>query len=180
MQEVTVRICFNRACLGSSKRRKGKDVIYVMERAPDGRVMFMPSAWLGVMRYAAKLANRHHNLVKQIDWDPRIDSGTLVPNWRRTIVTNKQGGKSHYAVHEAFAPGAIVAVNAVLPDGLGIEDFWRLLDVVGTYKGFSPYNNDSEKYGTFEVSSIQPRSRPWVAQEEPAEEMSAKGEPPGG
>lgn len=165
MQEVNVRLRFNRACLGAAKKRKGRDVVYCMDRDPNGRIMFMPASWLGVMRYAAKLANRHHALVKQIDWNPLVDGQPRL-DWRRTIVRDGER-RTHYAVHEAFQPGDIIGVSAVLPDGMNLDDFWRLLEIVGTYKGFSPFNNETEKYGTFEVVSIVPAARQWASAELP-------------
>jgi hypothetical protein len=160
MEEVAIRLRFNRPCLGAAKRGDGNRTVFRMARDPAGRVMFMPSAWQGVMRYAAKLANRHQSAVKAIDWNPIVD-GEPKPDWRRTIVaqtgaTGLRAGRTHYALHEAFCPGDVIGVTAVIPDGMSIDDLWRLLEIVGTYKGFSPFNNDTEKFGTFEVISIKP------------------------
>lgn len=154
MQEVVIRLRFNRECLGSAKRRKHSQIIFSFDRDPSGRVMFMPSAWLSVMRYAAKLANRHHSAVQKIDWCPLVE-GQPRNDWRRTIV-NRQGPESrtHYALHEAFPPGAVILVSAVLPDEIPINEFEDLLSIVGKYKGFSPFNNATEHYGTFEVVSV--------------------------
>lgn len=160
MQEVTLTLRFNRACLGAAKRRKHSQVVFSFERDPNGRVMFMPAAWASLMRYAAKLANRHQTAVRQIDWCPVI-TGEPCNDWRRTVVT--QSGptpKSHFVVHEAFRPGDSVCVSAVLPDEITAAEFEHLLTLVGRYKGFSPFNNDSEKYGTFEVVSIRPVAGP--------------------
>ena len=156
MQEVTITLRFNRPCLGAAKRRRHSQVVFAFDRDPVGRVMFLPSAWMALMKYAAKLANRHHTAIKQIDWCPVI-AGTPCNDWRRTVVT--QGGpnpKSHFVVHEAFRPGDTVEVSAVLPDEILIEDAMHLLTLVGKYRGFSPFNNAQDKYGTFEVVSIKP------------------------
>jgi hypothetical protein len=131
-------------------------VYFGFDRDPAGRVMFMPAAWLGVMRYAAKLANKHHSDVQKIDWCPVIE-GTPRNDWRRTIVTQSGGEtRSHYAVHEAFQPGDTIVISCVVPDEIIMEDFERLLEIVGKYKGFSPFNNTTEHYGTFEIISIEP------------------------
>lgn len=160
MQEVTLTLRFNRACLGAAKRRKHSQVVFSFERDPNGRVMFMPAAWASLMRYAAKLANRHQTAVRQIDWCPVI-TGEPCNDWRRTVVTQSGSApKSHFVVHEAFRPGDSVCVSAVLPDEITSAEFEHLLTLVGRYKGFSPFNNDSEKYGTFEVVSIRPVSGP--------------------
>lgn len=156
MQEVLITLRFNRACLGAAKRRKHGQVFFGFDRDPAGRVMFMPSAWLGVMRYAAKLANKHHSVVQKIDWCPVV-SGRSRNDWRRTIISQRNGeAKSHYAVHEAFQPGDSIALSAVIPEEIPLADFERLLELVGKYKGFSPFNNATEHYGTFEILSIVP------------------------
>jgi hypothetical protein len=156
MQEVSITLRFNRVCLGAAKRKKHGRTIFGFDRDPSNRVMFMPAAWLGVMRYAAKLANKHHSVVQKIDWCPIVEGNTR-NDWRRTIVSQHNGEtKSHYAIHEAFPPGDVIKVSAVIPDELSISDFMRLLEIVGKYKGFSPFNNPTEHYGTFEIISIKP------------------------
>ena len=120
MQEVTVVLRFNRVCLGAAKKKKHGQTVFCFDRDPVGRVMFMPSSWLSCMRYAAKIANLHHALVKKIDWCP-IVLGKPRNDWRRTIVgkqnQNTEQTRSHYALHEAFKPGDVISVSAVLPDG---------------------------------------------------------------
>jgi hypothetical protein len=156
MQEVEITLRFNRPCLGAAKRRRHSQVVFAFDRDPSGRVMFMPAAWLNLMRYAAKLANRHHTAVKKIDWCPVV-SGTPRNDWRRTVVSN--GGaapKSYFVVHEAFQPGDTIVLSAVLPDEISVDDATHLLTLVGKYKGFSPFNNAQDKYGTFEIISIRP------------------------
>jgi hypothetical protein len=162
MQEVTVTIRFNRVCLGAAKKRRHGQVIFCFERDPGDRVMFMSSAWLSCMRHAAKIANRHHSEVKKIDWCPVI-VGEPRNDWRRTILTpdqNTEGMRSHYALHEAFRPGDTVVISAVLPDEISLADFNHLLTLVGKYRGFSPFNNVQDKYGTFEIISIEPVAGP--------------------
>ena len=158
MIEVTIRIRFLRECLGSVKRKRGKTAIFSMPRAPDGRVMFLPTWWQIAIRDAAKIANRHQELVRRIDWDPVVD-GEPRSNWRRPVPG--AGQRIWHAIHEAFGPGDEIGVNAVLPDGIDIEDFWRLLDIAGTYRGISPFK-PHERYGTFQVVSIQRRRRSWA------------------
>ena len=160
MQEVTITLRFNRVCLGAAKRKRHGQTIFCFERDPSGRVMFMSAAWLACMRYAAKIANRHHTDVKKIDWCPVI-FGEPRNDWRRNILTpNGEGMKTHYALHEAFRPGDTIVVSAVLPEEIPLADFNHLLTLVGKYKGFSPFNNNQEKYGTFEVISIEPVAGP--------------------
>ena len=156
MQEVFITLRFNRACLGAAKKRWHGKTIFAFDKDAAGCVMFMPAAWASAMRYAAKLANRHQHDVQKIDWCPLV-TGTPCADWRRTIVSDQgPDARTHYALHEAFPPGHSVSLYAVLPDEITIEEFERLLTIVGKYRGFSPFNNKSEKYGTFEVISIEP------------------------
>lgn len=159
MQEVVLKLRFNRVCLGAAKRKRNNYVVFCFERDPSGRVMFMPSLWSSLLRYAAKLANRHQNAVKKIDWCPVI-AGTPKKDWRRTIVRKSSAGpqkqsRAHFAVHEAFVPGDVISLSAVLPAEISIDELMQLMTIVGKYRGFSPFNNAQEKYGTFEVLSIE-------------------------
>jgi hypothetical protein len=118
--------------------------------------MFLPSWWNQLMCYAAKVHNLGQSLVRKIDWDPTVD-GAPRRNWRRVLVaaSDDRQGRERYAVHEAFPPGSTIGVKAVLPDGLSVDDFQELLTIAGTYKGISPFRNDEENYGTFEVVSVK-------------------------
>jgi hypothetical protein len=160
MQEITITLRFNRVCLGAAKKKRHGQVIFCFERDPSDRVMFLSAAWLSCMRYAAKLANRHHAEVKKIDWCPVI-LGEPRNDWRRNILTESANGmRSHYALHEAFRPGDSIVLSAVLPDEIPRDDFVYLLTLVGKYRGFSPFNNSQDKYGTFEVISVEPVAGP--------------------
>lgn len=161
MQEVTVTLRFNRVCLGGAKKRRHGQIIFCFDRDPSQRVMFLPSSWLCCLRYAAKIANKHHAEVKKIDWCP-IVVGEPRTDWRRSIVTYGADGQphSHYALHEAFRPGDVVVLSAVLPPEISLPDFVHLLTLIGKYRGFSPFNNSQEKYGTFEVVSVEPVAGP--------------------
>lgn len=124
--------------------------------------MFLPSAWLSCMRYAAKIANKHQAAVKKIDWCP-IVLGEPRNDWRRTIskpAPDAEQAKSYYVLHEAFRPGDSVVLSAVLPDEISVGEFVHMLTLVGKYRGFSPFNNTQEKYGTFEVISVEPVAGP--------------------
>lgn len=152
---------FNRVCLGAAKRKKHGQTIFCFDKDPAGRVMFMPSAWLVAMRYASKLANKHHAAVKKIDWCPVV-VGNPRTDWRRNIISNPgSDARQHYAVHESFCPGDTVTLSAVLPEEILIADFEALLTIIGKYKGFSPFNSQ-EKYGTFEVIRIEPFGGPAI------------------
>ena len=158
MQEVTVRIQFNQPCPGDVKRPDGKNHILSMRRDPEGRVMFLPTWWAGIIRYAAKVLNRHQAAVKRIRWDPVVDG--VPKKWRRYFPTppDKADARPRYALHEAFLPGDTIGVNCVLPDELTTDDLWQLMDVAGSYKGISSYKPD-EGYGTFRVNEVRSRKR---------------------
>jgi hypothetical protein len=147
--EVQARLRFNAHSLGAVRTR-GKPAVDKFLHDPEGQVMFLPTWWGALMKFATKLLNRHHSLVQEIDWDPVID-GT--PREYRRFYKPKV-----FQLHEAFYPGDTIGVNAVLPTGLSVEDFHQLLDVAGKYKGMSPYRAQ-KKYGTFEVLTVLKRKR---------------------
>jgi len=163
MLEVTVRLKFNQVCPGDVKRPDGKNFILAMRRDPEGRVMFLPTWWAGITRYAAKVLNRHQASVKKIRWDPVVDGNPR--RWRRylPLPSNKPDARPRYAIHEAFMPGETIGVNCVLPSDIAMDDLWQLLDIAGTYKGISSYKPD-EGYGTFKVEEIRKRKRTVDAQ----------------
>ena len=159
MQEVTIRLRFTRECLGYARKplRRRRDVMYCMPRDGQGRVQFLPSWWREIMRFAAKVVGRHLRDVDEIAWAGPVDG--MLHTWRRVVVPAKEGRRARYALHEAFRPGTVIRVNAVLPRALGIDEFVRLLEVAGTYRGVSPFRADGDTYGTFEVVSVLPAIR---------------------
>ena len=157
MQEVTVRIKFNRVCPGSTRKRtEDGNVEFCMLRSPDNRVMFLATWWRAIMSYAAQVINKHQKDVRSICWDPIVDGEPQ--KWRRYSQESGDGRRRRFAVHEAFLPGSVIGVHCVLPATIGLDDFWSLLDVAGAYKGISPYK-PSDDYGTFEVVSVTHRKR---------------------
>jgi len=160
MQEVTARLRFSRECLGAAKRKRAGQTVFCMPRDAGGRVMFLPSWWRGRLHYAATVANKCQDIVHAIDWDPVVD-GNPRHSWKRVVVAGRDDpkGRERYAMHEAFPPGAVIGVNAVLPDGLSVDVFSELMEIVGTYRGISPFQHVDETFGTFEVLSVQPAAR---------------------
>jgi hypothetical protein len=156
MIEVQAKLRFNNYCLGNRRHKRANRML----RDPEGRVIFMPMWWQSLMRYAAKVLSRHHKIVDLIDWDPVIDGQTKM--YRRYY-----GNEERFQPHEAFFPGDIIGVNAVLPTELSISDFSQLLDIAGRYKGMSPYGGE-KKYGTFEVMDVQKRKRVTLEEREAA------------
>lgn len=173
MQEVTIRIRFIRPCLGFAEKRLDdrRGVIYRMPRDGQGRVMFLASWWKAGMKYAASVSGLCYNRVHKIDWALPVDG--LVGEWKRMLV-QARSKKPRYALHEAFRPDTEVGINAVLPDGITIDEFTILLNLVGTYKGISPYQNEEETYGTFSVVSVMPTIRQKVPLAKSREENDAR------
>jgi hypothetical protein len=161
MREVTVRLVFNRECLGYIKRptASGRGVIFKMLRDREGRVLFLTSWWRERMTFAAKVLSRCGDLVGKIDWNPVVVGRTYT--WKRAVVkaADDPRGRSRYALHEAFRPGDEVLIAAVVPDGIADTDFLELLRVIGAYRGISPYRSDTDKYGTFSVAAVLPARR---------------------
>jgi len=139
--EIEVTLQFNQHSLGDCRHKK----ISRMLRDPNGRVMFLPTWWQALMRYAAKVVNRHHDDVNDIDWAPVVDG--------ETTEFKRYYAQGRYTVHEAFFPGDKIVVHAVLPHTIPVEDFRELLSTAGKYRGISPYKPD--RYGTFEVIDVR-------------------------
>jgi len=158
MQEVTIRLRFTTACLGHINRNDGRN-LYEMSRDHANRVMFFASRWQQELLYAAKLASHADRLVREIRWALHIDGS--VSKWKRYLpdTRNRARGRRAYAMHEAFVPGSVIGVTAVLPAGLELLQFRQLLELVGTYNGISPFRHSSETYGLFDVVSVLPAKR---------------------
>jgi hypothetical protein len=160
MQEVTVRIRFTTPCLGNQQRKSatGK-MIYSMPKDHAGRVMFFTTWWQTSLLFAAKVNSNSDKFIRDIRWSVHVDGA--VSNWKRYLTDNRTRKRNHkpYAMHEAFRPGTIVGITAVLPTGFDIEVFKSLLVITGAYKGISPFRRGDEAYGLFEVESVLPAKR---------------------
>lgn len=142
MQEVCITLQFTQPCLGDCRyKNKSK-----MMRDPKGRVMLLAPWWTAIMRYAADVFNRHHESVKEIDWDPIVEGETS--EYKRYY------GPGKFTIHESFLPGDQITVRAVLPEEILLGDFLELMRIAGRYKGISPYRKEKQ-YGTFEVVDCQ-------------------------
>ena len=146
MTEIEARLRFNNYCLGDCQFGS----ISAFLKDPDGNVMFMPTWWAGLVRYAAAVLNRHHRAVKDIDWDPVVRGNFR--EYRRYYT------KGRFRLHEAFYPGDEITVHAVLPDDLPIADFQEMISIGGQYRGISPFGSEKQ-FGTFTVQSVTPKKR---------------------
>jgi hypothetical protein len=125
-----------------------------MPRTPDGLIRFEASWWQSSLVFAATIMGKHHRAVKNVHFDVIIDGQTRTDPeflYRRYLERDR------WILHEAFFPGDIISVNCVVPQSIPLEDFWKLMDLVGRYKGISPFG--PRKFGFFRVVSITPRDR---------------------
>jgi hypothetical protein len=169
MRELTVRIRFTTPCLGSVKKHvrdpeTGKSwPVFLMPRTPDGKIRFEASWWKSSLAFAAKVLCKHHRLIEQVHFsvvvDGRID--TNPDNFFRRYFHERGGDnnrkKNRFVKHEAFFPGDVVGINCVVPQEINDDDFWKLMDLVGRFKGISPYG--PRDYGRFEVDALRRRDR---------------------
>lgn len=156
MRELTVRIRFTKHCLGNVKKSqyhdKRKYTFFALPRTPEGQITFLPSWWKANMSFAAEVLSRHLDTVKDISFEMFVDGKPDHRLYRRYFEA------SRYALHEAFWPGQVVGFNAVVPASINDEDFLRLLDVAGRFRGISPAK--PKDYGFFVVDSIESRRLP--------------------
>lgn len=150
-RELTVRIRFKRHCLGNCKAEHGGK--WLFSRSPAGAVLFMATWHKENMRFAARMANRHQRAIEQILWDIEVDSGTPRRPWYNRYYS--KNGKERYVIHESFPPGHEVGINCIVPAEIADDDLWTLFDLVGRYRGISPYG--PTEFGLFDVVSIRPR-----------------------
>lgn len=147
VREVVARIRFLSPCLGNARRKTGQGILYSMMRDLDGRVIFLPTWWNAISRFASRVQNRHQEAVSRIHWNVTVDGSP--GKFKRFLTKTKSNGQQRYALHEAFLTGCEIRISCVLPSEITVEDFRELLSVAGRYRGISPFKPDT--YGRFEV-----------------------------
>lgn len=156
MRELTVRLRFQKHCLGNVKSRVeigGKKLSYfALPRGSGDQVMFLPTWWKSNMIMAADVLSRGQREAKEIRFDPMVDGR---PGAVPERLFKRYWAPNRFARHEAFWPGAVIGVNCVVPDRLTLEDVWKLMAVAGRFGGISPYR--PKEFGFFDVVSVQPR-----------------------
>jgi len=154
MRELTVRIKFTTACLGNIKKQSAGDrwPSYLMPRTPDGRVRFEAQWWKHSLKFSAEVLCRHQRAVNDIHFDVSVDGKPDInpENFYRRYLDGKK-----FLKHEAFKEGDIIGVNCIVPSQIDDDDFWRLMDRVGRFKGISPFG--PREYGFFVVESVNLR-----------------------
>ena len=171
MRELSVRIKFTKHCLGNVKKLRHdetsgkKQTYFVLPRTPDGHIVFLPTWWQANMRFAADVLCRHQDKVSEILFDMLVDGK---PKPIPSNLFRRWYGRNLFAFHEAFYPGQEVGVNAIVPDEVSDDDFRRLLDLAGRFKGISPARPG--EFGLFTVESVRART---MADEETRTESPA-------
>jgi len=150
MREMTVRIRFVKPSLGNQKRGDQ----FIFSRTPDGRAVFLASWHKANLRFAASLLNIHQDEVDKIYWDIAVDGAVRADPWFRRYYKG-QNGKTRFAVHEAFFAGQVIGIHCVVPARISDDDFWRLMQIAGQYRGLSPWK--PREWGFFEVVGLRPR-----------------------
>ena len=154
MRELTVRIKFTTACLGNVKKQQPREKWphFLMPRTPDGKVRFEAQWWKHSLKFAATVLCRHQRAVNKIHFDVSVDGKTQVSPDK--FFKRYLDGKK-FLKHEAFMEGDIIGVNCIVPADIDDDDFWRLMDIVGRFKGISPFG--PREYGFFVDESISRR-----------------------
>jgi len=173
MRELTVRIKFTAHCLGNQKKAEGKSPArFVFQRNPQtGQVVFLPGWHRSNLKMAAELLGRHQQEVQKIFWDQNVD-GVPKPELYECHQAGKgrRRGKARMSRHEAFYPGQVVGINLVLPSDISEDDFIRLMEKAGQYRGLSPWRPG--EFGFFTVVSLRQRNIPEPADDGGVEELS--------
>jgi hypothetical protein len=156
MRELTVRIKFTKDCLGNVKKYVAeggnKWPVFYMPRTPDGCVRFEAKWWQSNIRFAADVLSRHHKAVQKIHFDINVDGK---PNPDVRLFYKRHFNSDKFVKHEAFKAGEIIGINCIVPSEITDDDFWRLMDLVGRFKGVSPFG--PKEFGFFVVESVQRR-----------------------
>ena len=163
MRELTATLRFVEPCLGNQKLNDGTGR-FVFSRSPSNQIIFLATWHQANMRLAAQLLGRHQEEVKKIFWDIHIEGRLYKDRWHRVYYRSANSNRRRYSLHEAFFPGQTVSVNCIVPVKISDEDFWRLMQKAGQYKGLSPWKPG--EFGKFEVVSIRPRQLPRDTEED--------------
>lgn len=149
MRELKVTLKFTKECLGNVKdfdRHKDRWPWYKMPTTPDGSVRFESSWWRVNMSFAAEVLCRHHKAVEKIHFDLAVE-GTP-DTWYKRYLDNKR-----FIRHQAFGVGSTIVVRCIVPDDISDDDFKQLMNLVGRFRGISPYG--PREFGFFTVESVQ-------------------------
>lgn len=153
--EVAATIEFTYPCLGSVRERRGKGTWFRFLRNAKQQILFLPTHWDALLRYAALTTNSCQDMVARVTWDPVIYGTPSLRAFRRKTAAGPQA----FVFHEQFEPQSSLRVFAKLPEEMTLNEFRNLLAAIGSDRGFSPYHDKRAKYGTFEITSLVRRVR---------------------
>lgn len=148
--EVTATLEFTFPCLGTVRERRGKGAWFRFLRNAQRQIIFLPEQWESLLRYAAMTTNSCQGMVDRVAWDLVIHGVPSTQSYRRKTAAGPQA----FVFHEQFEPGSTIQVHAKLPEEMELPAFHRLLTFIGKERGFSPYHDKREKYGTFEIIAL--------------------------
>lgn len=148
--DVTATLAFTFPCLGTVRERRGKGTWFRFLRNAQQQIIFLPEQWESLLRYAAMTTNSCQGMVDCVVWDLVISGIPSTYAYRRKTTA----GPRAFVFHEQFEPQSTIQVHAKLPADMDLPSFQRLLTFVGKERGFSPYHDKREKYGTFEILSL--------------------------
>ena len=161
MREVVVRIEFMTPCLGNLKKvmksnRGGDWTVYYLPRTPDGQVRLEQAWWSGKLSFAAEVLCRHQRDIKYVTFEVAVDgkANDKINKFYERYITGKR-----YVRHECFAPGEVIGVNCVVPSSIPNDDFWRIMENVGKFRGISPFGKREDGFGHFKVVSVMDKKR---------------------
>jgi hypothetical protein len=142
MREVVIRIRFTSPSLGNVR---GQDCDRFQRDKATGKVKFMASWWRDLLDYGAQALGMHQKEAKRVAFHYLVDGE---PKIFRRFYKNQQ-----YKQHEAFLEGDVIAVTAMVPEGLPLDSIKEMLNTAGKYQGISPYGW-REDYGRFTVVDV--------------------------
>ena len=147
---LEVRIRFITPSLGNVRGDGGR--FYLPRReGRAGPVVFSASWHSANIRSAARSCGLVD--VPLIEWDEVIDGSPCERPWVQRRVDGGRG-RPHFAVHESFKAGQVVAFRCSPVSDLGGDRFFELMRYAGRHCGLSPWRGDGG-YGRFEVLEIR-------------------------
>jgi len=149
--EVCIKLCFNEPCLGNVRQEDPKPNL--MERNPEGNVIFS-SIWLrSITERAAKVYNRHQRRILDVMWNAEVD-GTPKIHRRYYNVWDDEKKNKRFKSHEAFLRGDVIGLRALIPDDIPMREFEDIMSMAGEYFGISPFGW-RKGYGKFKVTLVE-------------------------
>ncbi len=153
MREVTIRICMLEPCLsGRNNVDEGNGPDFIFDRDSKDRALIMQTTWIRSLKFACKAISVTTKHVNSVWFDPAV-VGTIKTYDRLCKDQMATIGNRRFLRYEAFLPGDVVTVRAVLHDKLWLSTFKKILKACGSYAGLSV--SCFGDYGRFEVLSVR-------------------------